>query len=134
MSSEVSIAKQLSGTECLDACLFELRKILIKDGRFQSHMAYQGFRAEISFKFYPAIGFVPPTEREIEVTGGDTAEVETVPTVDETLTLKERPPNQVREEADMHTPVLVTENDGKTHEKWVKRGKAPKNTVKGGGQ
>ncbi len=132
MSSEVSIAKPLSGTEALDACMDSLRRQLAKDNRFQSHMAYRGFRAEISFRFYPALDFIPNVEREISIEIGDASAVEPEPTVVEKVDIPVRPPNQVREEADMPTPVLVTDGEGKTTEKWVKRAKAPKkNTVKG---
>lgn len=133
MPTEVSVAKPLSGTEALDACLYELRRLLSRDGRFQSHMAYQAFRAEIDFKFYPAVGFTPPVERKLEITQGDQSEVEENPTVEESLEIPVRPPNQVREESEMPTPVLVTDAMGKTEEKWVKRGPGrPRNVVKGG--
>jgi len=98
-------------------------------------MAYQGFRAAIAFKFYPAVGFTPPVERAIEITGGELSEIEENPTVDEQIVIPVRPPNQVREEAEMPTPVLVTDAVGRTEEKWVKRGPGrPRNVVKGGVQ
>ena len=52
-------------------------------------------------------------------------------TVVEKVEIPVRPPNQVREDADMPTPVLVEEN-GIPVEKWVSRkGKVPKNKVRG---
>jgi hypothetical protein len=132
MATEVSIAKQLSGTECLEACLEELRKVLSLDGRFHSHKAYQGFRAEIHFKFTPASGFVPGIDRELLIENGDLTDIEDSPTVDEKAVLPMRPPNQVREEAGMPTPVLVTDGQGRSTEKWVKKGDKPKNTYRGG--
>jgi len=136
MPTEVSVAKPLSGTEALDSVLYELRRLLSRDGRFQSHMAYQAFRAVLDFKFYPAVGFTPPVERSLEITQGDQSDVEEIPTVEEHLEIPVRPPNQVREEAEMPTPVLVTDALGKTEEKWVKRGpgRPRKNVVMGGVQ
>ena len=134
MASEVSIAKDLSGTEALDSILAELRRILSMDGRFHSHKGYRGDRAKIRFEFYPAVGFTPPIEgRELALENGDLTDVEENPTVDEEISVPMRPPNQVREEAGMPLPVLVTDNDGKSHEKWVQpKGDRPRNTVRGG--
>ena len=50
---EISLPKQLSGPEALDSMLFALRQKLAVHSRFQSHMAYAGYRAEIQVKFYP---------------------------------------------------------------------------------
>jgi hypothetical protein len=136
MPSEVSIAKPLSGTESLDACLNSLRIALSKDDRFSSHMAYTGFRAVIDFKFYPVMTFVPDVERVVEVTEGE-GEPETEPTVTETVEIPVRPPNQVREEADMPQPVLVTDSKGQGHEEWKRvakaspKGAVPKNKIRG---
>ena len=132
MATEVSIAKDLSGTEALDSILFELRRILSMDGRFHSHKAYRGYRAKVRFEFYPAVGFTPPIERDLVLENGDLEDIEESPTVDETLAVPMRPPNQVREEADMPTPVMVTDNEGRTHEKWVNgKGARPRNTAGG---
>jgi hypothetical protein len=136
--AEISIPKQLSGPEALDSMLAELRKKLYMNGRFQSHMAYAGYRAEITVKFYPAASFIPPVEQEIEVEaqngfrGFDGVVISETATVDEQLEIPVRPPNQVREDADMPTPVLTHDDKGGTVEKWVKRGKTPKNKVNGG--
>lgn len=132
--AEISIPKQLSGPEALDSILYELRKKLRMNGRFQSHMAYPGYRAEITFKFYPAASFVPPVEQTIEL---DTVEqgavVSQTATVEETVEVPIRPPNQVREDSDMPTPILAQDENGNPVEKWVHRkGKVPKNKVKGG--
>lgn len=126
MSSEVSIAKPLSGSECLEACLTALREKLSRDDRFMAHMAYSGFRAEIGFKFYPQMTFTPPVEREEVIEKGETSEVESEPTVDEKVELPVRPPNRVREEAGLPQPVLVTESNGQSHEEWVRKGAPPK--------
>lgn len=139
MSSEVSIAKPLSGSECLEACLTRLRESLGKDDRFQSHMAYSGFRAIIEFKFYPQLSFIPPVEKDVVVAERGQEGIEAEPTVDVTIDIPLAPPNQVREEAGMPTPVLVTDGEGRSTEKWVQRGpkpfgKAPRNKVSGGGQ
>ena len=136
MPTEVSIAKPLSGTESLDACLTSLRAALAKDDRFSSHMAYTGFRAVIDFKFYPVMTFVPDIERTVEVVEGE-GEPEKEPTVVETLEIPVRPPNQVREEADMPQPVIVTDSKGQGHEEWKKvaksapKGSVPKNKIRG---
>lgn len=132
--ADISLVKQLSGSEALDSMLAELRKKLRLHGRFQSHMAYAGYRAEISVKFYPAASFIPPIEA--------TAEIESIPagsvlsqtaTVDESVEIPVRSPNQVREDADMPTPIMVQDEHGNPVEKWVNRkGKVPKNKVKGG--
>lgn len=126
--AEVSLVKQLSGTEALESMMYELRKVLQMNGRFQPHMAYSGYRAEITVKFYPAQSLVPPVEQEIEVASETfTGEMSLSPTVNDTVDIPVRSPNQTREDANMPTPVLTME-DGQPVEKWVKR----KNTFKGG--
>jgi hypothetical protein len=139
--SEVSLVKQLSGPECLDSCLFELRKALRMNGRFSSHMAYPGFRAELAFKFYPAASYIPPVEQTVEVWNVPTAPDQTpknvavsqTAAVDVTVEIPIRPPNQVREDSDMPTPTLTQDEAGNQVEKWVNRkGGRPKNKVKGG--
>ena len=130
MSSEVSIAKPLSGTECLEAILYRLRESFSKDERFFSHMAYTGFTAKIGFEFFPQNSFIPPVQREISVIEGEADDLSETPTVDETITLDLAPPNKVREDADLPTPVLVTHNDGTFEEKWIKRrGRPPKQSI-----
>lgn len=94
-----------------------------------NHVAYTGFHAVIDFKFRPALSFVPDVEREVVVAQGDQENLENAPTVSETVTLKQRPPNQVREEADMPQPVLVTDGQGQSHEEWKKPGKTPKQSA-----
>lgn len=137
--TEVSIAKPISGPEALEACLDSIRKALSKDDRFGGHMAYSGFRAEVTFKFYPQLSFVPPVEREITLEKGKVNDLAEAPTVDEKIELPVRPPNQVREEAGLAQPVLVTDGQGRSTEKWVTRSGVPsaqpnvpkKNVVKG---
>lgn len=134
MPSEVSIAKHLSGTECLYSCVEALKKALSKDDRFSSHMAYSGFRAEVSIKFYPVMSFIPPVDRTVTVEEGDLTELEYAMGVDtgsgesfeSTVVLEPAPPNAVREEAGLPQPVLVTDNEGKSHEKWVTKGPVPR--------
>lgn len=132
--AEISLPKQLSGTEALDSMLHALRQQLRLNGRFHSHMAYAGYRAEISLKFYPAASFIPPVEQELVIHSvPEEAVLSQTATVEETVEVPVRPPNQVREEADMPTPVLVQDENGNPVEKWVRRtGKPPKNKVKGG--
>jgi hypothetical protein len=140
--AEVSLVKQLSGAEALDSMLFELRKKLKMNGRFSPHMAYPGYRAILKLEFYPAASFVPHVEQVIEVefvpvdvNNEEAREVVVSRTalVDETVEIPVRPPNQVREDSDMPTPVLVMDEKGNPVEKWVHRkGKIPKNKVKGG--
>src|SRR5271167_3039327 len=130
MSSEVSIAKPLSGTECLEAILYRLRETFSKDERFFSHMAYTGFTAKIGFEFFPQNSFIPPVQREISVSEGEIDDLSETSTIDETITLDLAPPNKVREDADLPTPVLFTHNDGTFEEKWIKRrGRPPKNPI-----
>jgi hypothetical protein len=114
--------------------LAELRKTLRMNGRFQPHMAYAGYRAEISVKFYPAASFIPPVEQDVELESvPDGAVLSQTATVETAVEIPVRPPNQVREDADMPTPVLVMDENGNPVEKWVNRkGKVPKNVVKGG--
>ena len=125
MQAEVSIAKQLSGPECLEACLATLRAALVKDDRFMPHMAYHGFRSTIDFKFYPHQSFAPPVERSVELIGGEQGKEQ--PAVEVHVEIPLRAPNVVREEADLPTPVLVTDGKGQSHEEWKRVGKAPKN-------
>jgi hypothetical protein len=132
---EISLAKQLSGPETLDSMMFELRQKLRMNGRFSSHMAYPGYRAILRLEFYPAASFIPPVDQMVEL---DTvplgAVVSQTATVDETVEIPVRPPNQVREHADMPTPVLSQDENGNPVEKWVKRkGGVPKNKVRGAG-
>src|SRR5271156_5923456 len=120
--ADISLVKQLSGPEALDSMLSELRKVLRMNGRFSSHMAYSGYRAEISVKFYPAATFVPPVEQDIELnTVPADAVLSQTATVTETVDIPVRPPNQVREDADMPTPILTQDEHGNPVEKWVNR-------------
>lgn len=132
--AEISLPKQLSGPEALDSMLAELRKKLRMNGRFSSHMAYPGYRAVLKLEFYPAASFVPEVMQDVEV---DTVPVGAIlsqtATVVENLDIPVRPPNQVREDADMPTPVLTQDANGNPLEAWVRRkGGVPKNKVKGG--
>ena len=130
MSSEVSIAKPLSGTECLEAILYKIRETFSKDERFFGHMAYTGFTAEVVFNFYPQNSFIPPIERIMHIEVGEPVDVEDYDAKDEVVSLPLAPPNKVREDSDLPTPVLVTHNDGTFEEKWIKRrGRPPKNPL-----
>lgn len=131
---EISLPKQLSGPEALDSMLFELRKRLRMNGRFQPHMAYAGYKAVIDVKFYPAASFIPPVEQTIEFEDVPTeAILSQTATVEDQIEIPVRPPNQVREDSDMPTPVLTQDEHGQPVERWVKRAKQPpKNKVKGG--
>lgn len=131
--AEISLAKQLSGTESLESLLYEIRRKLQLNGRFAPHMAYPGFRAEISLRFYPSASFIPAIEQDFEIdTVPEGAIVSESPTVDVSIDLPLRPPNQVREESDMPTPILTQDENGNPLEKWVKRkGNIPKNSDKG---
>src|SRR5271168_1027195 len=138
--ADISLVKQLSGKEALDSMLFELRKKLTMNGRFQSHMAYPGYRAEVSVKFYPAASYIPPIEQFVEIehipveVNGNIRNVVVTsePVVDETVEIPIRPPNQVREDSDMPTPVMTMDEHGQPVEKWMKRkGRPPKNKIVG---
>jgi len=135
MPTEVSIPKPLSGAECLESLFAALRAALMKDDRFGSHMAYPGFRAVLDLKFYPHQSYIPDMERTLEVVEGEIG-VEGTP-ITASVDLPVRPPNQVREEAGLPQPVLVTDGKGNSEEKWVKKGtmppsvKVPKNKVMG---
>lgn len=133
--AEISIPKQLSGPEALESMLFEIRRRLATNGRFAPHMAYPGYRAEISVKFYPAASFIPPVEQAIEInTVPRGTIVSQTATAEETVEIPVRPPNQVREEADMPTPVLTMDTQGNMVERMVRRtGQVPKNKVRGAG-
>lgn len=131
--AEISLPKQLSGPEALDSMLDAVRRNLRLNGRFHSHMAYPGYRAEVSVKFYPAASFIPEMETHMVIdTVPEGAVLSQTATVEETVEIPVRPPNQVREEADMPTPVLTQDENGNPVEKWVKRGKVPKNKTRGG--
>ena len=91
-----------------------------------SHVAYTGFTASIDFKFRPSMSFVPDVERTVIVEDGDVSNLEGRATVEEKVEIPQRPPNQVREEAEMPTPVLVTDGKGQSREEWKKTGKTPK--------
>ena len=124
MQGEVSVAKQLSGSECLEACITSLRQALAKDDRFMPHMAYHGFTAEIIFHFQPHESFAPPVDRTVGIWKGETTGPEGE-LISATVEIPLRPPNVVREEAGMPTPVLVTDSKGQSHEEWKKTGKVP---------
>lgn len=126
---EVSLAKQLSGTEALDSMLAALRSKLALNGRFHSHMAYSGYRAILRLEFHPAMSFIPSVDQTVEVENLAQGDVlAALPTVDVTVEIPIRPPNQVREESDMKTPVMALNEKGEMVEKWVhKGGKPPKN-------
>ena len=122
--SEVSIAKPLSGSESIDALFAALRAVLVKDDRFSNHMAYPGFRATLDLKFYPHQSYIPDIIRTVEVVETPTG-IEKDPPIEAHVDIPLRPPNQVREEAGLMQPVLVTDAKGHTEEKWVKRVKQP---------
>ena len=124
MPSEISIAKQLSGTECLEAICAALRNTLAKDDRFYGHIAYSGFKASVELKFHPYQSFVPDVERTIEVQEGDLTG-EQGEEVKASVEMPVQAPNKVREEAGLPLPVLVTDEKGNSHEKWKKVGKQP---------
>jgi len=129
--SEISLPKQLSGSEALDSMLCELRKKLYTNGRFQSHMAYAGYRAEISVKFYPAASFIPPVDQTVEIDQvQEDATLSQTATVDVVVDIPVRPPNQVREDADLPTPVLTQDDHGNPVEKWVHRKNGPPKSKK----
>jgi hypothetical protein len=132
--ADISLTKQLSGSEALESMVLELRKKLRGNGRFAQHMAYSGYRAEITVKFYPAVSFIPPVEQVVEIDTVPTGStLSQTATVEETVEIPVRPPNQVREDADMPTPILTTDEHGYPVEKWVNRkGGVPKNKVRGG--
>lgn len=134
--AEISLAKGLTGAEALDSMLYEVRQKLAMHGRFGVNMNYPGYRAEVSVKFYPAASFVPPLENDLVVehlTGDQGEVISQTATVTEVVEIPVRPPNAVREAADMPTPVLTQDAQGNTIEKWVKRGPGrPKNKVVGG--
>lgn len=131
--SEISLPKQLSGTEALESLLSEIRRHLRTNSRFQPHMAYAGFAASISVKFFPAASFIPAVEQDVLIESvPEDAVLSQTPTVDEVVEIPVRPPNQVREEADLPTPILTQDDNGNPVEKWVKkRGGIPKNKVRG---
>jgi hypothetical protein len=114
--------------------LAEARKKLRMNGRFGSHMAYPGYRAVIRVEFYPAASFIPSIDHTIVLdTVPEGAIVSQTATVAEDIEIPIRPPNQVREDADMPTPILSQDEHGQSVEKWVRRkGGVPKNKVKGG--
>ena len=121
MSKEKSIPKRLSGDEALESLMSGIHKRLYNHGHFHSHKAYQGYSAKVTVEFRPAMSFTPPLTDDFEVTdnpkGLDTVEGETF-----VVDIPVRPPNQVREEAEMDLPVHV-EEDGILKEKWVKPSK-----------
>ena len=132
--AQVSLAKTLSGPEALDSMLHEVRNKLRMNGRFLPHMAYPGYRAVVKVEFYPAASFIPDVQQTVEVQGGfigfDGIVLSETATVDTTIEIPVRPPNQVREEADMPLPVLADDGKGGTVEKWVKGKQAPKTAAK----
>lgn len=131
---EISLVKGLTGREAMESMLFELRKKLALHGRFGGNMNYAGYRAEITVKFYPAAMFVPPVDYSTEIDEVPPgATVSETATVEETVKIPVRPPNQVREESDMPKPFLTQDEHGHPVEVWKKKpGAPPKNKVKGG--
>lgn len=138
MSTEVSIAKPISGPEALESCIDSLRKALSKDDRLGPHMAYSGFRAVIHFQFSPQLSFIPDIERHVDVERGETNDISETATVDERVEVPLRSPNQVRQEAGLPQPILVTDSQGRSTEKWIKHDGnrptqgVPRNKVIGG--
>lgn len=131
--AEISIPKQLSGPEALESLLYEIRRRLAMNNRFASHMAYPGYRAEIEIRFYPAASFIPPVEQTLEIdTVQPNAIVSQTATVEESVEIPVRPPNKVRESANMPTPVLTMDAQGNMVERMVRRtAQVPKNHIHG---
>lgn len=129
MSSEISIAKDLSGPECLDACLTKLRDTLSRYDLFHAHMSYPAFRAQIKFEFWPQSTSIPDVELTVNVERGAQEQLQEQSTVAATVVIDPAPPNAIREDAGLPLPVLVTHGDGTTEEKWVKRGDLPSRKI-----
>jgi len=121
-----SIPKGLSGVEALDSMLEKVRERLVRHDRFAPHKSYQGYEARIRVEFYPAASFAPPLTDDFTVGQHESdAIVSQTALVDETVEIPLRPPNQVRVEAGMNTPVMVPDGKGGTEEKWISKGTVP---------
>lgn len=131
--ADVSLVKQLSGPEVIDSILAQLKKKLSIHGRLQPNSAYSGYRAELIFKFYPAASFIPPVTYSAEVQDvPDDAILSETATVEAHIEIPVKPPNKVREESGLPTPVLGPDDKGNIVEKWVHLKPAEKNKVRGG--
>lgn len=123
-----SIPKGLSGTEAMESILTKVRERLVKHDRFAPHKSYQGYEARVKIEFYPAASFAPPLTDDFTVSNHvDGAVVSLTAIVDETVEIPLRPPNQVRVESGMKTPVMAPDGKGGTEEKWIAKGKVPTN-------
>lgn len=122
---EISLAKLLSGNEVLESILYEMRQKLSRNSRFQQNMAYPAYRAEIKIRLFPSSAFIPPAEYDILAEERpDGCEVSSVPSVEETIEVPVRPPNQVRVESELPLPVLSQDEKGNPVEKWVRKKKS----------
>lgn len=130
---EISLNKGLTGTEVLESIIHEIRHRLSRHGRLGYNSTYPGYRAEITVRIYPAQSAIPPLEDQITV---DQMTPELVaaalPVIEETVEIPVKPPNRVREDADLGIPVAFTDKDGNIQEKTVKVKTATKNKVRGG--
>jgi hypothetical protein len=118
MPHEKSIPKRLSGSEALDSLMHEIYKRLSAHGHFHSHKAYHGYSAEVKLVFRPAMSYAPPLTDEFHVSDITDFDAPLGQPVEVTVQIPVRPPNQVRQEAEMPMPVQVMQ-DGQLTEKFV---------------
>jgi hypothetical protein len=138
MPSEVSIPKALSGAEIIEAIKHDVGQMLSHDDRLYPHVAYSGFEAHITIQIRTPASMIPGIDRELTIEKGDVTDLEETPSITASTDRDIQPPNQVRMETNQPLPVLVTNEKGQTHEKFVpytdrrSRPSVPKNVVKGG--
>jgi len=117
--AEETLAQPLSGEEVVEAVLYRVREMLLKDCFLNPVVAYESFEAEIHVKLK-----LKDCGREPEVRISAKVESETAVSEDAALEeaeahLYSQPPNQVRMETGQAIPTLVETPEGRREIKKI---------------
>ncbi len=118
---ETQIIKKLSGTEVINALVHSFKGMLEKDDRLAPHMSYAIVKWNIKLQVRTPQDIPSGFDREIEATEGDpTSEDPFVQEIDlEVEQAADKAPNEIRQDSLQPIPVLVTDERGKTTEKYI---------------
>jgi hypothetical protein len=113
---EIVLPKPLSGTEVIEAILYDIRYALLRDDYFAPHKSFSGYvmNATLQIRTPSDEGRDRPliSERQSQT-------LIEAPTLDTATVTVERPliaPNEVRRETDQPVPMQVTTPEGGTRE------------------
>ena len=124
--SEITIVMPLSGEEVVDAICDAIRKSLHQDCYLNRVSAYESFAAKVKIEVRAKdSGRVAEVVKEVAVKSEEPVD-EDQALVEADFALYDRPPNEVRQEAGLGIPTLVTDAEGKQDIKKVRYARKPK--------